>query len=117
MRNLFAAVYFLLALFGCEGGGTTTITQSAVDGDVVIDARTHVKAGVARFECLASASGECHYTLLLARCSRADAACGDTPIGRFAMKTGESREIVGLPEFSACVSQDPSEAGCARPAQ
>ena len=111
MRNLFAALYFLLALFGCDGGGTTTITHSAVDGVDVIHARTRVKAGVARFECLASASGMCHYTLLPPPCA-GGTPCTEPPVDRFAMKTGESREVVGLPRFDACVSQEASGTDC-----
>jgi hypothetical protein len=113
MRNLFAAVYFVLALFGCESGGTTMVTRSVNNGVDLIHARTRIKAGVARFECLASASGECHYTLLPEKCAAIDAPCMETPIDRFTMKTGESREVVGLPQFSACVSQDVSTGNCA----
>ena len=112
MRNLFAAVYFLLALFGCDSGGTTTITRSVSNGVDLVHARTRVKAGVARFECLASASGECHYTLRPVQCDATGSSCTETPIDRFTMKTGESREVVGLPQFSACVSQDASSGSC-----
>jgi hypothetical protein len=111
MRNLSAALYFLLALFGCESGGTTTITRSVSNGVDLIHASTRVKAGVARFECLASASGECHYTLLPPQCA-SNAPCSENPIDRFSMKAGESREVVGLPGFTACISQDGSVDSC-----
>lgn len=112
MRNLFAAIYFLLALFGCESGGTTVITRSVSNGVDLIHASTRIKAGIARFECLASVSGECHYTLLPDKCAATDAPCMEKPIDRFTMKAGESREVVGLPRFSACVSQDGSVGSC-----
>jgi hypothetical protein len=112
MRNLFAALYFLLAVFGCDGGGTTTITRSVSNGVDLLHASTRVKAGVARFECLASASGECHYTLLPPQCASSKAPCKEAPIDRFSMKTGESREVVGLPAFTACISQDGSAGNC-----
>lgn len=115
MRNLFAAVYFLLALFGCESGGTTMITHSISNGVDLLHAKTRIKAGVARFECLASVSGECHYTLLPDKCAATDAPCMEKPIDRFVMKAGESREVVGLPRFSACVSQDVSTGSCGSP--
>jgi hypothetical protein len=105
MRNLIAAVYFLLALFGYEGGGTTTVTRSVVDGIDMVHATTRVKAGIARFECIASASGECHYTLYPNRCA-SDAHCADRPIERFTLPAGETREVVGLPGFNPCVTQD-----------
>lgn len=112
MRNLSAAIYFLLALFGCESGGTTTITRSVSNGVDLIHASTRVKAGVARFECLASTSGECHYTLLPPQCASSSTPCKEAPIDRFSIKTGESREVVGLPQFSACVSQHGSVGSC-----
>ena len=112
MRNLFAALYFLLALFGCDGGGTTTITHSVSNGVDLLHASTRVKAGVARFECLASASGACHYTLLPPQCASSNAPCKEAPIDRFSVKTGESREVIGLPGFTACISQDGSAGSC-----
>lgn len=112
MRNLFAAIYFVLALFGCESGGTTMITRSVSNGVDLVHASTRIKAGVARFECLASVSGECHYTLLPTQCAPTKVPCTETPIDRFSIKTGESREVVGLPQFSVCVSQDGSLGSC-----
>lgn len=117
MRNLFAAIYFVLALFGCESGGTTMVTRSVSNGVDMIHAKTRIKAGVARFECLASATGECHYTLLPLQCVSSNAPCREVPIDRFSMKTGESREVVGLPQFSTCVSQDGSIGTCGAPTQ
>ena len=108
MRNLIAAIYFLLSLFGCNGGGTTTITRSVVDGVDVIHSQTRVKAGIARFECIASASGECHYTLFPRRCASGGSDCAAQPIDRFALASGATREVVGLPGFVACVVGDDS---------
>ena len=109
MRNLIAAIYFLLALFGCDSGGTTIVTRSIVDGVDIVHASTRIQAGIARFECLASASGECHYTLFPQKCASANGACTDKPIDRFALRTGESREVVGLPAFNACATSDNAE--------
>lgn len=104
MRNLIAAVYFLLSLFGCETGSTITVTRSVMDGVEAIHSRTRTMAGIARFECIASASGECHYTLFPRQCASAQGNC-TRPIERFVMSTGESREVVGLPTFKACVTR------------
>lgn len=106
MRNLIAAIYFLLALFGCEVGGTTTVTRSIVDGMDIIHSKTRVQAGIARFECIASATGECHYTLFPSKCASADGDCSKRPIDRFTLPKGDRREVVGLPKFDACVAQD-----------
>ena len=40
MRNLIATMYFLLSLFGCDGGGTTLVTRASVDGEDVIYSKT-----------------------------------------------------------------------------
>ena len=106
MHNLLAAIYFLLALFGYDGGGTTVITRSSIDGTDVIYSRTRIKAGIARFECIASASGACHYTLFPRRCASMQGNCGDRPMDRLTIPAGSKREVVGLPEFDACVTQD-----------
>ena len=106
MRNLIAAIYFVLAMFGCDGGGTTIVTHSIVDGAEVIHSKTRVLADVARFECISSATGECHYTLFPRKCASADRDCTKRPIDRFTLPRGDRREVVGLPKFDACVAQD-----------
>lgn len=110
MRNLSAAIYFLLALFGCDGGGATLLDRATIDGIEALYSETRVRAGVARFECVASASGRCHYTLLPPRCATPGAKpsdeCRDAPVERFSIAAGTHREVVGLPEFGVCVSDD-----------
>ena len=106
MRNLIAAVYFLLALFGCDGGGTVIDTRSVVDGIDAIHSRIRVTASIARFECIASASGECHYTVFPRECASAAGDCSKRPPERFIMAAGATREVVGLSDFDACVTQD-----------
>ncbi|MFC5576510.1 hypothetical protein ACFPOA_00610 [Lysobacter niabensis] len=107
MRNLIAAIYFLLAMFGYDSVGTATVTHSIVDGVDVIHSKTRVMAGIARFECISSATGECHYTLFPSKCASGDRDC-TTPIDRFTLPKGARREVVGLPKFDACVAQDDS---------
>ena len=103
MRNLLALVYFLLALIGCDGGGTTWTARASLDGQDVLHARTRLHAGVARFECIASASGRCHYALFAQACAPQPAACQAAPFERFSLAVGESREVVGLPDrFQPC---------------
>ena len=106
MRNLIAAVYFVLALFGCNGGGTVMDTRSVVDGIDALHSRIRIKAGIARFECIASASGECHYTLFPRDCASASGDCSKRPPERLTIAAGATREVVGLPAFDACVAQD-----------
>ena len=113
MRNLIATVYFLLSLFGCVGAGTTLVTHSSTNGVDQIYSRTRITAGIARFECIRSASGRCHYTLFPRECASTSSTgkdageCKSQPIERFTMAAGDSREVVGLPsQFDMCVSQD-----------
>lgn len=105
MNNFIAAIYFLLAMFGYDAGSTTVITRASVDGADVIYSRTRIMAGIARFECITSASGKCHYTLFPRLCASATGDCTPPP-ERFTMAAGATREVVGMPPFDACVSRD-----------
>ena len=107
MRNLIASVYFLLSLFGCDGGGTTLVTRATVDGTDTLYSETRVTADIARFECIRSASGRCHYTLFPRECASAPAQaakCAARPPEQFALAAGKHREVVGLSPFDLCVS-------------
>ena len=106
MRNLIAALYFLLAVFGWDIGGTTIVNRSSIDGVDQIHSRIRVKDAVTRFECVASASGECHYTLFPRECASATGNCDALPAERFTMAAGATREVVGMPGFLPCVAQD-----------
>ncbi|NLA68226.1 MAG: lytic polysaccharide monooxygenase [Gammaproteobacteria bacterium] len=109
MNKPIALVYFILSLFGFDAGGMILVHRIE-DGSAAVHSRTRVEAGVARFECLQSASGECHYTVYpRSRASRADGAeatgCGAAPAGRkFSVAAGDSRQITGLVDFGLCVS-------------
>lgn len=122
MRNLTAAIYFVLSLFGCDGGGRTIVTQSSVDGADALYSRTQVRTDIARFECIRSASGHCHYTVFPRECVAAepgtkqeakqkqpeqDKATACAKAERFALPVGASREVVGMaPQFDLCVRSD-----------
>lgn len=111
MRNFIALVYFLLALVGCDGWGDSTIVmRSAIDGDYLIYSKTRIAADVAKFECIKSASGNCHYLLFRGDCrthGETRDACMDAPFEQFALAAGTTREIVGLPsKFRQCVSHE-----------
>ncbi|MBW3550286.1 MAG: hypothetical protein KY442_05500 [Proteobacteria bacterium] len=113
MNKLTALCSFVLSLYGCDVGGSTYVTRTHVDGTDTLHSRTVVRAGVARFECLRSASGQCHYTVLPDACAPAPAAagarsdhCTDQPLERFVLADGDSRQITGLPDFRLCVSAD-----------
>lgn len=109
MRNFIALTYFLLALAGCDGWSDDTIVmRSAVDGDYLIYSETRVTAEMARFECIQSAGGSCHFLLFRGDCKGRDGeACSESPFEQFELAAGATREIVGLPrKFKQCVSHE-----------
>lgn len=106
-----ALLYFVLSLFGCDVGGSTYVTRDRIDGVDALYSRATTHAGVARFECLRSASGQCHYTLFRRGCAAAPAGkrrerCLSEPAERFAIARGDNREIAGLQDFRLCVSAE-----------
>jgi hypothetical protein len=105
MTKLIALLQFLLALAGIHSDGSTWTSQ-VHDGGRVLSSRAHAQDGVARFECLDSSSGRCHYTLYPQRC--ASLACDAPPLRSFDVARGESKQIAGLSGFRLCV--DPADA-------
>ncbi|QSX77076.1 hypothetical protein [Agrilutibacter solisilvae] len=114
MRNLFATLYFLLSLIGCDGGATTFATRATVDGEDIVYGKARVQSGIVHFECVRSASGQCHYTVFPRECTSVDPspasrppACAPLPAERFALPAGTSRDVVGMTAaFELCVSHD-----------
>ena len=103
MSKFIALLHFLLALAGIGVGVTTYDTRVAANGHDVLDSSAHVQDGVARFECVESSSGICHYTLYLEACS-GKADCQLAPLQRFTVARGESHQIAGLVDFRPCVA-------------
>lgn len=115
--KLSALLYFLLSLFGVDVGRSTFVDRVSIDGAQVVYSRATVEAGVARFECLRSASGQCHYTLFPRECAppaanaKQAADCLARPVERFAVANGDSRQISGLHDFRLCVSDEAGTSG------
>jgi hypothetical protein len=114
MRSLIAAVYYVLALFGCNGTGSTIVTHASINGVDTLYSKTRIQGDITRFECIRSASGRCHYTLFSRACASPSAAatgntnkCApDQPIEQFALAAGDRREVIGLSAFDQCVRND-----------
>ena len=111
METLIAIICFALSLVGIDIGGTHFIERSNRDGVDLLYSQVDARPGMARFRCLRSASGECHYTLFPRECATAgatsatlDADCTTRPIRRFAVAAGGERELNGLPAFQPCVA-------------
>jgi hypothetical protein len=105
MHKFLMLASFVLSLFGCDIGGSTVVHRSSEDGRDTLYSRIRIKDGSARFDCIASASGRCHYTLFAENCADvADAGCARQPLQRFDVIAGQTRDIAGLAGFTPCVS-------------
>lgn len=124
MNTLLAIVYFVLSLVGIDAGTSTFVDRSSRDGATTLESRAQVVSGVARFECVRSASGQCHYTVFPQECAAARrplawpmTPCPDIAVERFAVATGASHQVAGLTGFRMCVSSlnEPMGPECAPP--
>jgi hypothetical protein len=120
MDKLTALLYFMLSLLGFDTGGNTLVHRTSVDGADTLHSRATVQAGVARFECLRSASGRCHYLVLPRDCMSSPASqdttgCASRPVERFTLDDGDSRQITGLQNFRLCVSTEIAGHDCKSP--
>lgn len=116
MNRLIALFYFVLSLVGFDVGGSSFEHRASANGSDVLLSRAHVQAGVARFDCVHSASGECHYIVLPRTCGPMDAVdgshdCTPEPIARFTLAQGESHQVSGLQQFRLCVGPASEPAG------
>lgn len=108
MDRLFALICFMLSLFGIDTGTATLVQRSPDDGGNSFVSRTTVHAGIARFDCVRSASGRCHYTVLPPRCAGEATASAPCPPARFVLANGASRQVPGMARFRLCVSSQPA---------
>lgn len=102
LPRLVVLLQFLVMLSGCSAGGTTFTSELDSDAET-LSSRVRVQDGVSRFECRASSSGQCYYTLYPHACN-GKADCRLAPLRRFAVAHGDSRQIAGLSDFRPCVS-------------
>ncbi|WP_237056768.1 hypothetical protein [Marilutibacter chinensis] len=114
MRALILIVLTGLATACGDLPGTTVVQREGGDGGMDFHSRTRAMPGRARFECLASGSGQCHYAVFGGACGGLVAALGDTvvrcaddaaPRLQFELQVGEHRDVGGLPlGFRHCAS-------------
>ena len=100
----------LLILAACNIGGTTYSNRIGIDGHDTLHSKARARDGIARFECKASDSGRCHYTLYPEACS-GKADCQLAPLQRFSVARGQAREIAGVRDFRVCVGIDATALG------
>jgi hypothetical protein len=107
-RLLFSSL--LVVLPACGTSGTSYSNRIADNGHDVLYSRAQAKDGSARFECRASDSGACHYTLFPEACA-GQRDCRLAPLRRFAVARGGNRQVDGLEAFRVCVSTDAAALG------
>ena len=107
-RLLFSPLLLILA--ACNLGGTTYSNRIGIDGHDTLYSKARAKDGMARFECKASDSGRCHYTLYPEACS-GKADCQLAPLQRFTVARGQTREIAVVRDFRVCVATSPAAVG------
>lgn len=121
MNKLIALFYFVLSLYGCDIGSSTFVHQARSGGADTLHSKVVAQPTGARFECVRSASGRCHFTVFPRPCagspdgaSRAPGECTPDPTGRFAVADGQSMKIPGLRDFRVCVGtgEDMPEPHC-----
>ena len=118
MDMLAILLHLLLAVFGVDLAGSTHVHHDRVDGVDTLHGIATIEAGVARFECLASASGRCHFTVFPVPCAGAAplarwavGPCDAAPPRRFELPAGGGREIPGLAVHALCVRADVTRVG------
>lgn len=112
MHYLIAAIYFLFSLAGYDGLGThTVVTRTIAQGVDVLDSEASITPLLARFSCVDSASGSCHYRLFSVHCDNAvhpasGPVCQRESLRELVVAAGQQGELSGLPAgFSFCVDQ------------
>lgn len=124
MELLAILLQVVLALFGIDVGAGTFSHRSSIDGVDTLHSIATVESGIARFECLASASGRCYYTVFPASCAGTPSLpgtrlgrCATKPPRAFTLPAGSRREIAGLAVEALCVRSDDAAVAvdCARP--
>jgi hypothetical protein len=122
MNVLATLLYVVLSLFGIDIGSHVTIDRIHADGTDTLYSKVVAQPVATRFECLRSASGQCYYTLYRRDCTSGPTAasgpasphspdCLSTPVERFAVASGGSRQIPALSGVRVCVGADAGSVG------
>lgn len=124
MDFLTTVLQLLLALFGVDLGEATFSHRTSANGVDTLYSVATIESGIAHFECLASASGRCVYTVFPESCAGTASfagarvgRCAAGPPRSFALPAGGEREIDGLKVWSLCVRDDDAvlSPDCGRP--
>ena len=106
LYRLTALLAFVASVLGCDHPHRSISQRVTANGVDLIDSQVDIVASRATFDCRASRSGSCHYTLF-ARICRGQSACHETPLEQLAVAAGTEQDVTGLPAtMQVCVRDD-----------
>jgi hypothetical protein len=111
MDTLLAIVVFALSLFGIDIGSHTRIDRIRSNGMDVLYSKVIEQPTITRFECVRSASGQCHYTVYAPDCAATGQPAnarmaGCASIHRFTLARGDARQMTARRGLRVCVSAE-----------
>ena len=106
MSRLLIACVAVLALAGCEKSRNTSITRTHANGVDTLYSKSTVVDGEARFQCIASSSGHCHYRCWTQRAAPMPRAPRRRCVG-LRLRQARPRPCVACPTASASASAGP----------
>jgi len=125
MRTFLSLMYLLFTLVGCDlSPGSRIESKLDINGAVVLHTLVeHRRSGAESFQCLASATGRCHFLVYAGSCATGDdgqpePGCVLRTLERLTVSVGRPKAVSGLlPGFRICTSRDamPSAPACAGP--
>ncbi|MBD8900331.1 hypothetical protein [Rhodanobacter sp. DHG33] len=113
---MYKLIAIILLLAGCAPGERTIVVRSVEDGRTTFDSRVTIDLLSARFDCRASATGECHYALFAQDCTGTH--CDAPPLRQFAVSAGDGQTFDDLPHgVQVCMQREagPMTAACLHP--
>lgn len=106
LYRLVALLAFAASVLGCDHPQRSISQRVTANGVDLIDSQVDIVASRATFDCRASRSGSCHYTLFARICQGRD-ACRETPLEQLAVAAGTAQDVTGLPAtVQVCVRTD-----------
>lgn len=114
LYRIAALVAFVCSVLGCNQSQRSFIERSSANGVDQLYSKVEMRADGTHFDCIASQSGSCHYTLFAHGCKETG-PCALSPLQRFTLAVGTQQVVARLPkDLQPCVRQDatPIDARC-----
>jgi hypothetical protein len=114
LYRLVALLAFVASVLGCDHPHRTISQRTTANGVDQLDSEVEITTGHTRFDCHASRTGACHYTVFAHPCDEHD-RCDATPLRQLSVQAGTQQDLTGLPAaMQVCASADatPVDARC-----